>query len=163
MAVRVKVRRNRQIIVPVRFGRAVTGPPVIDAHDIDDRGFAMGTRPGTWGSTDARGAMASVTEGDTVRVKVLREDLDDTAPLFVTSTNPGAAAIVGAAGPLAADGIFSLRGAVDSKNVPVKIQVHLGAVDGPVLGEMEPHIFQLRQVRVRAHLVTINVGGNAGT
>src|SRR5207248_9507214 len=111
----------------------------------------------------ARGAMASVTEGDTVRVKVLREDLDDTAPLFVTSTNPGAAAIVGAAGPLAADGIFSLRGAVDSKNVPVKIQVHLGAVDGPVLGEMEPHIFQLRQVRVRAHLVTINVGANAGT
>ncbi|HXB72166.1 MAG TPA: hypothetical protein VNY05_28270 [Candidatus Acidoferrales bacterium] len=142
--------------MPIRFGRAVTGPPLIDAPDVDDRGFAMGTRPGTWGSTDARGAMLSVTEGDTIRVKVLREDLDDTAPLFVTSTNPAAVAIVGAAGPLSPAGIFSLRGIRDSKNVTVKIQVHLGSADGPVLGEMEPHVFQLRQVRVRAHLVTIN-------
>jgi hypothetical protein len=163
MTVRVKVRNNRQIIVPLRFARAVTGPPVVDASEVDDRGFAMGVRPGTWGTTDTRGAMVSVTEGDTIRVKVLREDIDDTAQLFVTSTDPSAADIDGSAGPLPADGVFRLRGVRDSKNVPVKIQVHLGAIGGPVLGELEPHIFQLRQLRVRAHIVTINGTASART
>jgi len=59
-------------------------------------------------------------------------------------------------GPLAADGIFQFRGVADFRNRPVKIQVHLGSATGPVLGEMEPHIFQLHQVRVQTHLVTIN-------
>lgn len=163
MTVRVKVRNNRQIIVPIRFARAVTGPPVVDASEVDDRGFAMGVRPGTWGTTDTRGAMVSVAEGDTIRVKVLREDLDDSAPLFVTSTNASAADIVGSAGPLPADGVFRLSGVKDSKNVPVKIQVRLGSITGTVLGEMEPHIFQLRQLRVRAHLVTINGTGTVRT
>jgi hypothetical protein len=38
----------------------------------------------------------------------------------------------------------------------VKIQVRLGSATGPVLGELEPHIFQLHRLRVRLHLVTIN-------
>ncbi len=155
MAIRLKVRLNRQIVVPIRFTRAVDGPTQADAPDVDDRGFAMGTRPGTWGSTDARGAMVSVQEGDTVRVKVLREDIDDSVPLFVTSTNSKMAAVSGPAA-LGADSVFSLTGATDSKNTPLKIQIHLGSVGGPVLGELEPHIFQLRQLRVRAHLISIN-------
>jgi hypothetical protein len=164
MAVKVKVRLQKQIIVPIRFGRAESGGTVIDAPDVDDRGFAMGNRPGTWGRTDARGAMVAITVGDTVRVKVLREDLDDdtTAQLFVTSTHPATAAVVGGAGPLPATGIFQLQGVADTSD-PVKIQVHIGAEDGPVLGELEPHIFQLRQVRVRAHLVSINGTGTART
>jgi hypothetical protein len=156
VAIKVKVRNNRQIIVPLRFARAVTGAPVIDAPEVDDRGFAMGNRPGTWGSSDARGAMMSIAEGDTVRVKVVREDIDAGAELFVTSNNTAIVTVEGSAGPLPASGEFSLRAAVDVKNTPVKIQVHLGAVGGPVLGELEPHVFQLRQLRVRAHLVTIN-------
>src|SRR5262245_18261265 len=148
MAVRVKVRNNRQIIVPIRFARAVTGAVVIDAPDVDDRGFAMGNRPGTWGSTNARGAMVTMTEGDTVRIKVLREDIDDSAPLFVTSSDNGAATISGSAGPLGADGVFSITGVVDAIRRDVKIQVHLGAANGPVLGELEPHIFQIHRVRV---------------
>lgn len=156
MAIRVKVRNNRQIIVPIRFARAVTGGVVIDATDVDDRGFAMGNRPGTWGSTNARSAMVTMTEGDTVRIKVVREDIDDSAPLFVTSTDTGVVTVSGSAGPLGADGVFSITGVVDAIRRDVKIQVHLGAVDGPVLGEIEPHIFQIHRVRVVAHLVTIN-------
>jgi hypothetical protein len=156
MAIRVKIRNNRQIIVPIRFARAVTGGAVLDAPDVDDRGFAMGTRPGTWGSTDARGSMVTMTEGQTVRIKVVREDIDDSAPLFVRSSDNGAVTISGSAGPLGVDGVFSITGVVDAIRRDVKIQVRLGAVDGPVLGELEPHIFQLRQRRVVAHLVTIN-------
>jgi hypothetical protein len=154
MAIKLIVRRNRQIVVPVRFGRAVTGATQPDAPDVDDRGFAMGTRPGTWGSTDTRGAMVSVQEGDTIKVKVLTEDIDPSVKLFVTSTNDQMAAISGPAA--VSGGVFSLTGVKDSKNAPVKIEVRLGSITGPVLGELEPHIFQLRQLRVLAHLVTIN-------
>jgi hypothetical protein len=99
--------------------------------------------------------MVSVQEGDTISIKVLREDIDASAPLFVTSTNAGMAAVAGASA-LGAGDVFRLRGVQDSKNVTVKIQVHLGSAGGPVLGELEPHIFQRRQLRVRAHLVSIN-------
>lgn len=163
MAIRVKVRNNRQIIVPIRFTRAVTGPPVIDAPDVDDRGFAMGNRPGTWGSTNARGAMVTMTEADTVRIKVVREDIDASAPLFVTSSDTGVVTIAGPAGPLGADDVFSITGVVDAIRRDVKVQVRLGSGVGPVVGELEPHIFQIHRVRVVAHLVTINGVSTART
>jgi hypothetical protein len=102
--------------------------------------------------------MVTIEQGDTVRVRVLREDIDPGAPLFVTSTNPSIAAIAGPAGPLRSDGIFQIDAVKDVRNVAVKIQVHLGDVNGPVLGELEPHIFQLRALRVVAHLISINGG-----
>ncbi len=158
MTVQVRVRHDRQIICPIRFTRAVTGVPVADAPEVDDRGFAMGSRPGTWGNSPARGAMVSIMEGDTVRIRVLREDIDDTAPLFLTSTDTNVVSIAApaAGGPIPADGIFSLLGVRDYCNRPVRVQVRLGAIDGPVLGEIEPHIFNLRRLRLVAHLVTIN-------
>jgi hypothetical protein len=158
MAVKVKVRNQKQIIVPIRFTRAVTGGPVADAPDVDDRGFVPGTRPATWGHAAYLGAMVGITEGDTVRIKVLREDLDASAPLAVTSTAPNIASIEDppAGGLLGADGIFKVKGVLDVANTPVKIQVRLGNATGPVLGELEPHIFQLKTLKVRFHLVTIN-------
>jgi hypothetical protein len=155
VAIQVKVRNNKQIVVPVRFARAVTGGTVTDAPDVDDRGFAMGKRPSTWGSTDARGAMCTIAQGDTVRFKVVCADIDDSAPLFAVSTNTSVLTIVGSAGPLVG-GVFSVRATVDEVRDPVKIQICLGSETGPVLGEMEPHIFQMRQVRVRSHLVTVS-------
>jgi hypothetical protein len=74
----------------------------------------------------------------------------------MTSTNPSMASVEGPAGPLNASGIFRLKGVKDSKNVTVKIQARLGSAEGPVLGELEPHIFQLRELRVRAHIISIN-------
>jgi len=158
MSVNIKVRLNKQIVVPLRFVRAVTGAPVRDAPDMDDRGFAMGTRPGTWGASDARGAMVGITTDDTVRIKVLREDLDASAPLFITSTDTSIVDVQAPAGggPVPADGIFSITGVTDVIRRPVKIQARLGSATGPVLGEFEPHIFQLHRLPVKAHLVRIN-------
>jgi len=165
MAIQVKAFKktkeakiHSQIIVPIRFMRACTGPPQKDCPDVDARGFEMGTRPGTWGATDTRGAMVSVTEGDIIKLKVSREDIDESAPLYITSTDEKYAQVISPNknDPLAPDGIFEIKGLKDSKNKPVKIQVHLGAPDGPVIGELEPHIFQLRKLRVKVHLVSIN-------
>lgn len=158
MPIPVQVRRARQIIVPIRFERAVTGAEVADAPDVDDRGFVMGTRPATWGASRARGAMVGITEGDTVRIKVRREDIDADAPLFVTSTERNVVEVTAPAngGPLGDEGVFQIRGVADLRNRLVLVQVRLGAADGPVLGELEPHVFQLHQLRVRVHLVSIN-------
>ena len=159
MTVRVRVRNSKQIIVPIRFVRAVNGPPVLDVPDVDDRGFAMGTRAGSWGNSNCRGSMVAIQQGDTVRIRVSREDIDTGAPLYVTSSDAAVARIVApvGGGPLPANGIFQVEGVRDFRNRPVKIEVRLGAIDGPILGELEPHIFRLRStLRVLVHFTTIN-------
>src|ERR1043166_7871767 len=121
MAFLVRVHNDKQIIVPVRFAPVIPvvsdeEKPAVRNSELDDRGFAMGNRPGTWAHTNARGAMMSIVEGDTVKVKVLREDIDDSATLFITSTRPEVVAVVGDAGqpqPLGADGIFQIKGVKD--------------------------------------------------
>lgn len=165
MTVRVRVQTGKQIIVPVRFARAVTGAPVADAPEIDDRGFAMGARAGGWGSSTARGAMVGITEGDTVRIRLLREDIDAGAPLFITSTDTGVVRVIAPAGggPVPANGIFQIRGVRDLRNRPVQVQVRLGSTTGPVLGDLEPHVFRLRRLRVRVHLCRINGTATART
>src|SRR4029453_14107754 len=132
------------IIVPIRFARAVTGPPVIDAPDVDDRGFAMGKRPGAWVSTNARGAMVTMTEGDTVRIKVVREDIDGTAPLFVTSSDTSIVTVSAQIGP---DDVFSITGVVDAIRRDVKIQVRLGSAAAPPPGGGAPHNFHIPHAR----------------
>ncbi|MBE0617304.1 MAG: hypothetical protein IH608_05185 [Proteobacteria bacterium] len=166
MTIRVQVRNNKQIIVPVRFTRAVNGGPVLDAPDVDDRGFAMGNRPGSWGQSPARGAMVSIQQGDEVRVRLLREDIDAGAPLFITSTDTAIVEVTEPAGggPLPADGVFKIRGLRDLANRAVSIQVHLGAVDGPVIGDLEPHVFAERTpLRLLVHFVTIDGVSTAQT
>jgi len=157
MPIRVFVKRGQQSICPIRFCRAVTGPPVLDAPDVDDRGFAMGNRPATWGSTTAEGAMVGIRMGDTVRIKVLREDIENAADLYVTSSDTNLVEVVAPVngGPLLNDGIFQIRGIVDRRNAPVKVEVRYGAVDGPIIGELEPHIYQEVTLRLAFHLVTI--------
>lgn len=165
MTIRVKIRHDRQIICPVRFTRAVTGAPQADAPEVDDRGFAMGARQGTWGNSPARGAMVSIATGDTVRVRLLREDIDATAPIFMTSTDTAVVEVVEpvGGGPLPADGVFKIRGVADFANRPVSVQARLGDAHGPVIGELEPHVFNLRVLRVVAHLVSINGVSTART
>jgi len=157
MPIRVFVKRNQQSICPVRFQRAVTGLPARDAPDVDDRGFAMGTRPATWGSTDTEGPMVGIRMGDTIRVKVVREDMENTGDLYVTSSDSNLVEVIAPVngGPLPNTGIFQIRGVVDRRNAPVKVEVRYGAADGPIIGELEPHIYQEVSLRLAFHLVTI--------
>src|SRR6266567_199829 len=72
-----------QRIVPVRFRRAVPGDPDISFPDLDDRGyFRVGATTGT-----DRGYVVGVRQGDDVWVVMRREKVENTAPLFVTSSN----------------------------------------------------------------------------
>jgi len=161
MPIQVKVYRQRlgqettsfrQIIVPIRFGRAVNGAPVRDAPDPDDRGFALGSE-GIWRLTNVRGPVVGVPVGETIRLKVLREDIDATAPIFVTSSQERV--VVTPITALGADGIFQVR-VTGPVLVGAKIEARLGATDGPILGEMIVHVMGWTNVPVCCHLVKLN-------
>jgi len=168
MVIRLSIKKNRQSIVPIRFYRALAADPPSQSADpvrerpaVDDRGFAMGARLGTWGHSTARGAMVGVQEGDTVKVKLLRTDIDDAADLYVTSTDTSVITIASPAngGPIATGGaernIIEITGVKDKRNAPVAVQVRFGALDGPVIAELEPHIFQAVELSVAFHRVNI--------
>lgn len=167
------VRRGTQIVTPLRFVRMRSGELMSGEPDLDDRGFAMGSRPHAWGTTDARGAMIGITQGQTVRMAVLREDIGDDAPLFVTvepkdlvkleSPLPGQP-LGGLPTPVGQPhDVIVIRGLKDVALRCGKIQVRFGSPSGPVLSEIECHIFALKEVRVIAWLVTIlGIGPNLG-
>jgi hypothetical protein len=171
--IRLRIRQGSQIVTPLRFGRARFGPASADHPDIDDRGFAMNSRPFGWGTTDARGAMVGVTEGLTAQIAVLREDIGEDAKLFVTTQPDNLVELVfpprGAPLPLGGTptrvgdphDVLTVRGIKDQAFRCGKIQVRLGSTTGPVLGEMECHIFAPKEVRCVAWLVTIRgIGPN---
>jgi len=157
VALRLRVRRKTHIVTPVRFARAITGLPNALDPDPDDRGFAMSTRPEFWGVTDARGAMIGITAGQTVEMRVLREDIDGGAPVFITVTPADLIEVAAPAsgGPLTGSDTFQIKGLKDEPNKCAKVQARLGDAKGPVLGELECHIFALKELHIVAHFVTI--------
>jgi hypothetical protein len=161
MAIRVHVQNRFQIIVPVRVDRAVRGIPVLDAPDVDDRGW-VNNRAAGLNVADARGALFGTTVGDVIRLKVVREDLDDEVPLFVTTTGNQVAIDPPAGdGRLPDDGIFSVRSLADT-TVGSKVQVRLGSAAGPVICEADAHTFTPKTVFVSPHVCTIH-SANAAT
>ncbi len=118
MAIHVKVFKqakegkiHSQIIVPIRFRRACTGPPQKDCPDVDSRGFEMAARPRTWGATEVRGAMVGITVGDTIKVQISRVDIDDHCPLYTTSDKPHLVQVISPSSdsPVGSDGIIQLK------------------------------------------------------
>ena len=161
MATKVRVQQGHpQRIVPARIERAVTGPPVLDAPDPDDRGW-VNHRAAGLNISDARGALFGITVGDTVRLRLVRDDPDSTAPLFVSVTG-NQVSIAGSAGPLPADGIFSVRGDSDTTQGS-KIEVHIGTAGGPVICEADAHVFSPKVFNVTPHICTINQAAAGGT
>ncbi len=168
MAIQVHVQNRFQIIVPLRVDRAVRGVPQLDAPDVDDRGW-VNNRAAGLNIDNARGALFGTTVGDVVRLKVVREDLDDGVPLFVTATgNQVAIHEPAGGGPLPADGIFSVRALADT-TTGSKLQIRLGSAKGAVACEADAHTFTPKTVFITPHVCTIHsataatVAGGGGT
>jgi hypothetical protein len=164
MMIRFNVIDDHQIIVPLRFARAGTGSAWRDRPEIDDRGYLMGTRPSGWGETDTRGAMVGLTVNFRTKIKVVREDIDDETPLFVTTENPDVVEVLDPdnGGPIPEDGIFRVRGKT-ARGSPGRIYIRLGAIDGPILAELEPHVFAKRTLKLTFHQVRIDDSTHTGT
>lgn len=163
--IRFNVTDEHQIIVPLAFQRGSTDDvPHLDAPELDDRGFCRGQDQSGLGASDARGPMVGLTVESTVKIRVSREDIDDSAPIFITASDVSKIEILVPAGggPLPADGVFQVKGK-SSVGSAGKIQARLGSATGSILGELEPHIFSRLRVQIQPHLVTINTAAANGT
>lgn len=162
MPVELVVQNSLQIVVPVRLARAVTGAPRINNPDIDDRGWLM-NRPTGLASTTARGPMFGMTAGSVVTIKVVREDIDGDTPLYVTAEsvgNPQFSIESPTTGLLPPDGEFRVRAVADTTDGQ-RLFIRLGAVDGPILYEAEPHVFSPLTLNVQPHICTIHSAASA--
>lgn len=155
MAIQVSVQNKFQIIVPARFDRAVRGAPLLDAPDIDDRGWEPNTTGGL-NISDARGALFSATVGDVIRLKVVREDIDASTALFLTVTgNQVKIEEPAGGGPLPADGIFKVKAVADT-TTGSKVQVRMGSTSGAVICEIDAHTFTPKKLSITPHVCTIH-------
>lgn len=159
MSETINVQGGKRIVVPIRFTRAVTGMTKKDAPDVDDRGFVMGKRPWRWNKSEARSAQVGIMVGDEVRVKLLREDLSQNAKLYIVSDNPAACKVTDPPKGEKLDShhdTFKIKGVSNKQKKNTRIQVHVGSADGPVIGELEPHVFARRRISVKPYLVRID-------
>jgi hypothetical protein len=158
------VKDLHQIIVPIRFSRAITGFSERGSPEVDDRGCVMGTRPSSWSTTDVRGPMVGLMVNSEAQIKVVREDIDDAAPLYITCTEPTVLQLVepSTGGPLPDTGIFKIRG-MSTRGAPGKVQARLGSTTGPILGELEPHVLGPLRIPIQPHRVRCDTAAGNGT
>lgn len=76
IALQVHPKKWRRVVL-VRFERAATGDPDIARPQPDDRGYAA----------PEHGPIFGMVKGDTVTLRLRREMVENTAPLFVTSSD----------------------------------------------------------------------------
>lgn len=151
-------------IAPVKFARAVSGFADTDAPDLDDRGFAIPTE-----FCNAHGPVVGITQGKTVRVRVIRDRVEPATQLFATVDSdaivslehpaPGSALNPNDAGTRLGDCLYLHGAATGSTPQETKIKIHYGAVDGPVLAELAIQVYPEIVIRVAAHAVSINGTG----
>lgn len=144
--------------VPVKFLRAVSGAPLAEFPDLDDRGFR---------DTEHGGVMG-VTAGDTVRVAVRRMWLDAGADLWVTSTDESIVSVNEPSGghlPSGAQAVIHVEGHRAAGRTPssrtAKLQVRFGSTAGPILGELLVRVYRAITVDITPHMVTIRGTGGA--
>jgi hypothetical protein len=147
-------------LVPVRFARAGGGPLQPGAPEVDDRGHA-GPEPG--------GAVG-VTEGDAVKVGVVRQALEPvpSSKLCVVSSNPGTVAIVAPPHgilPPAPEAVFEIRGVQGGEGVESRrawVEVRAGATLGPTIARLAVHVFRPLSLRLALHAVRVKGVGGEG-
>jgi hypothetical protein len=135
-------------VVPVRFTRHKgTVPTGTYAPDMDDRGYATYFGP-----------VVGVCRGDLTRVAVVRELLEDAAPLFVSSADTAKVTIVdppAGSGQLPDGHRVPIDFQASHTNGDVKIRVHAQRLDGPVVAELTVHVSQLLTTLCAVHRTAI--------
>ena len=178
-------------VTVVRFARAVQSvQAVINAPDLDDHGFITTDGSAATGSANGpvvglQGASTAGVAGRVVRVRVIRDRLDDAAQIFPVVEDSAVARVVfpqplvpfnatelptpaslpELAGFSQMEGDTLYLQGVASAEPPsmTKLRLHFGAVDGPVIAEMALVVFQPLVVEVQPHIVDITGGGGGAS
>lgn len=151
-------------IVPVRFARAphLTDPTIgsgtfdANAPEPDDRGFLPHSFGGAVLPVGLDEAVAAAARPET-RVRLIRMDMENTGQLFVTSSNTGIFEITQPAAnavlPSTKEMMIKLRAIASGT---ANMEVRFDSIGGPVIHRMQVIVNPLIDVRVVAHVPTIN-------
>jgi hypothetical protein len=148
MAIPQEVYKVQRLVL-TRFRRAKHGDPSASRPDIDDRGY----------TGDEHGSVVGITEDRTITVRLTREKIEATAPLFVTSSDENVVTVVDPADgalPNARDMDVQLRGISGGNPSKAKVEVRFGSASGPIIHELGVWVFEPLFVRITAHRVTIS-------
>lgn len=157
MAINLDVHRYHRIVLG-RFTRATTGAVDINKPDLDDRGS----------SGADHGPIVGMLGAQVVTVRLVRQNLDAAANLFVKSSNTGVVAITTPATgalPNAAEMDITLTATAGAANLrQAKIEVRFGSLTGPIVLELGVWVLAPIIVNVCVHLCTItDAAGASGT
>ncbi len=155
MAFKYQIYKAQRVCL-IRFQRQIEGEPVFEFPDVDNRGSF---RKYTDGKFD-RGPVVPVMQGDDIHVRIVRERIDKTAPLFATSSDE-ATMIVGNKNQLPAESSMVLRltgvqGNGDAMPKKASLQIRYGSLTGVVIAELGVWVFTKMSVNLTPHRVTLS-------
>ena len=156
MSIELEAFATRRVVL-VRVERAVTGDPVPDAPDLDDRGYRA----------PFRGPLVTVAAGRTVRVKLVRVMLEAATPVFLESSNPAVFTIADPADgrvPAVAEHDVRITGVNGGANRrDAVLRVRLRDASGPIVHELHVATVRPLTVQLTPHVVTVRSATVAGT
>lgn len=151
-------------ISPVRFTRAPhqndatkdSGPPDAHAPDPDDRGYVPEKHRCAYLPIgfEYSGPVASLPE---TRVRLIREDIADTAQLYVTSSNNSIVELTTPAPGNALPNTTKMMIKFRVKNVgDAFLEIRFGSDSGPIIHRLRLCINKFRSIWVKAHVPVIS-------
>lgn len=169
MTIKLAVK-NTCRIVPVRFERASNNEPNTQFPDIDDRGFCgnLDSIDGQTNKEQISSAAMTLNAGQPATIKLVRESISPTAPLFVTSSNDAIVSVVSssedakcAEGPVS---FINLKASQLEDGLPKScdIEVRFSSSDGPVIQRLHVCVLPSLIVNIQPYLVRID-GQNGAT
>ena len=170
MAINIQIK-NECRIVPVRFERATKGEPNEKFPDIDDRGHAhaIPTVNGLAASDEVCSAVLALAVNKEVEINMIREDIDNNAPLFVTSSDSAVLSILSPQERTKCGAErtckLTLKASSIDNSTPklVFVEVRFGKANGPIIAKLATYIFPTLIVNVQPYYVTIDDrAGNSG-
>lgn len=169
MSIKLQVK-NELRLVPIRFERATSGAPDADNPDVDDRGHnhKIPTINGLAESTEIRGAAIGVGQNKEVSVKLVREDIDNNAVLYLTSSDKTVMSVVkpleGTQCPQGQSCKIKLKGESFAGSVPksADLEVRFGETDGPIIAKLHVCVFPTLLVSIQPIVVTVDDSTGSG-
>ena len=148
-------------LVPIRFTRAVSGIPRWNSVDLDDRGYVKEQGGRTVREAPAFGPVVGIRQGKKVRIKIIREWIEDAANLYVTSADDSIVRVVSPAAdtPVATpSNIIELEGVSGATyGTPSKVEVSYDTGTAPrkVIAELGVQVYTLLTINLRVHRTSI--------
>lgn len=167
----IKLRAKKELrIVPVRFTRAKSGAPDAKYPDVDNRGHnhKVPMVNGLAESDALPGAVMGIGKQQEVSVEMVREGIDNSADLFVTSSDQETVQIIE---PKDGDKCASakrceiiLKGGNFSGATPKSavVEIRFGAKDGPIVAKLTTYTFPKLTIKIQPHVVTIDDPSGSG-